>query len=128
MATNRELLEEGYAAYARKDFAAIAEILHPDFEAHQSTQVPWGGSYSGLAGYGRFMAKLVEHVDTVVEPEEIIDAGEHAIMIGWSVGTVRTTGRRFRVRAVHVWRFEAAKARRLDVYLDTPAQLAALRA
>jgi hypothetical protein len=29
---------------------------------------------------------------------------------------------------VHVWSLENGKARRFEVYLDTPAQLAALRA
>jgi uncharacterized protein len=126
MPTNRELLEQGYAAYTRKDFRSIMQLMHPEIEAYQSTEVPWGGTYSGLAGYGQFMAKLAEYVDTVVEPEEIIDAGDHAVMIGWSKGRVRATGREFRVRAVHVWRFEDGKARRLEVYLNTPAQLAAL--
>jgi ketosteroid isomerase-like protein len=126
MPTNRELLEQGYTAYARKDFASIMQLMHPGIEAYQSTDVPWGGTYSGLAEYDKFMAKLAQYVDTVVEPEEIIDAGDHAVMIGWSRGSVRATGRQFRVRVVHVWRFEDGKARRLEVYLDTPAQLAAL--
>jgi len=49
-------------------------------------------------------------------------------MLGWSNGTVRASGRRFHVRAIHVWSLANGKAHRLEVYLDTPAQLAALRA
>ena len=126
MATNRELIERGYAAYARKDFSAILALLDPEIEAHQSTAVPWGGDYRGLAEFGRYMAKLTEYVDTVVDAEEIVEAGDHVVMLGWSHGTVRASGRRFRLRAVHVWQMESGKARRLDVYLDTPAQLRAL--
>jgi len=74
------------------------------------------------------MAKLAEHVDTVVEPEEIVEAGDRIVMLGWSNGTVRASGRRFHVRAIHVWSLANGKAHRLECTSTPPAQLAALRA
>jgi len=122
-----ELLRQGYEAYARKDTAGIVALLHPEITAYQSTEVPWGGEYSGLAEFAAFMGKLAEHVTTVVEVDEIVEAGDRVVAIGRSVGTVNATGREFEVRAVHVWHMDDGKARRLEVYLDTPAMLAAMK-
>ncbi len=123
-----ELIAAGYEAYAKKDFQKILELLHPEIEAYQSDEVPWGGSDKGLAEFAQFMGKLTECADTVVEVDEIVEAGDTIVMIGRSKGNVVATGREFEVRAIHVWHMENGKARRFEVYLDTPAMLAALRA
>ncbi len=123
-----ELIAAGYEAYSKKDVAKILALLSPEIEAYQSDEVPWGGSYTGLAEFAQFMGKLAQHVDTVVEVDEIVEAGDTVVMVGRSKGRVVATGREFEVRAIHVWHMEDGKARRFEVYLDTPAMLEALRA
>ena len=128
MAEYTELIAAGYEAYAKKDFQKILALLHPEIEAHQSDEVPWGGSYKGLTEFAQFIGKLTEYADTVVEVDEIVEAGDTVVVIGRSKGKVVATGREFEVRAIHVWHMDDGKARRFEVYLDTPAMLAALQA
>ncbi len=123
-----ELIAAGYEAYAKKDFQKILELLHPEIEVYQSDELPWGGSYRGLPEFAQFMGKLTEYADTVVEVDEIVEAADTVVVIGRSKGKVVATGREFEVRAIHIWHMEDGKARRFEVYLDTPAMLEALRA
>jgi hypothetical protein len=123
---NLDLVRRVYDAYAKKDPEAILAPLHDDFEFRQSELVPWGGSYRGREGFVEFLGKITAHVDSVVEIEEIVEAGDHVVVIGRSRGTVKATGRPFDVRAVHVWKLHVGRPLSLDVYLDTPAMAEAL--
>ena len=67
-----------------------------------------------------FLGRITAHVDSVVDVEEIVEAGDHVVAIGRSRGTVNASGRPFDVRAVHVWQLRDGKPLSLDVYLDTP--------
>ena len=37
-----EVVREGYACYASGDFARVYELLSPDIEITQTTELPWG--------------------------------------------------------------------------------------
>lgn len=123
---NLEAVLSVYDAYAKKDPEAILAPLDDEFEFRQSELVPWGGSYRGRDGFMEFLGKITTHVDSVVEVEEVVEAGDHVVVIGRSKGTVKRSSRPFDVRAVHVWRLGEGKPLSLDVYLDTPAMLEAL--
>jgi hypothetical protein len=123
---NLDVVRPIYDAYAKKDLEAILAPLDDEFEFRQSQLVPWGGSYRGREGFMEFLGKITTHVDSAVEIEETIEAGDHVVVIGRSRGTVKATSRPFDVRAVHVWNLRAGKPLSLDVYLDTPAMLEAL--
>ena len=123
-----DLIAAGYEAFTKGDLTQVLALLHPEIDAQQSEDVPWGGTYKGLAEFAQFMGKLREYVDTVVVVDEIVEAGDTVVMIGRSKGKVVATGREFDLRALHVWHMEDGKARRFEVYLDTPAMLEALRA
>lgn len=66
-----------------------------------------------------FLNKLLQNVDSQVEVEEYIDAGEKAIVIGWTRGRVRATGIEFSVRVVHVWTVKDGKGVRFEPHIDT---------
>jgi ketosteroid isomerase-like protein len=117
-----------YDAYASKELEALLALLDDDFEFRQSELVPWGGSYRGGEGMIEFLGRITTYVDSVVDPEEFVEAEDHVVVIGRSHGTVKATGRPFDVRAVHVWQLHDARLLRLEVYLDTPAMVEALAA
>jgi uncharacterized protein len=122
------LIREGYEAYRRKDLAAILALLDPEIELYQSELVPWGGTYRGHAGAQAFFGKLLAHVDSEVDPDQLLDAGDRVVAVGRSRGRVRATGAPFDVAAVHVWTLRDRMALRFESYLDTPAMLRALAA
>jgi ketosteroid isomerase-like protein len=123
---NLEAVRSVYDAYAKKDPEAILAPLDDEFEFRQSELVPWGGSYRGRAGMMEFLGEITAHVDSVVDVEEVVEAGDHVVVLGRSRGTVKASGRPFDVRAVHVWKLRDGKPLSLDVYLDTPAMVEAL--
>lgn len=123
---NRVAVRSAYDAYASNDLEALLALLDDDFEFRQSELVPWGGSYRGREGMSEFLGRITTHVDSVVDPEEFVEADDHVVVIGRSRGTTKATGRPFNVRAVHVWQVREGRLVRLDVYLDTPAMMEAL--
>jgi ketosteroid isomerase-like protein len=127
MATeNEELIRKVYDAYERRDVAAALSRLSPEAEFVQTDLLPWGGKYRGVEGAKTFLGKLVEHLDSRVEVEEIISAGDRVVVIARTRGTARASGAAFDVRAVHVWTIVDGSIRRFEAYIDTPAMLSAL--
>jgi uncharacterized protein len=122
------LIRDGYEAYRHKDLPAILALFDPEIELYQSELVPWGGTYRGHAGAQAFFGKLLAHIDSDVDPDQLLHAGDHIVVIGRSRGRVRATGVPFDVPAVHVWTLRDRRAVRFEAYLDTPAMLAALAA
>jgi uncharacterized protein len=127
MPTDAEELVRGiYDAYARRDVAAAFANFSPDITFVQTDLLPWGGEYHGVGGAQDSFQKLVAHIDSRVEVEEIVSAGDRVVVIGRTRGTVRDGGTPFDIRAVHVWQIVDGKILRFEAYIDTPAILAAL--
>ena len=124
---NEELVRDVYDAYARRDVAAALSHFSPEVGFVQTNQLPWGGEYQGIEGARASLGKLLANVDSRVEVEEIISAGDHVVVIGRTRGTVRASGAAFDVRAVHVWTVVDGSIRRFEAYIDTPAMLSALK-
>lgn len=123
---HEELIRNVYDAYARRDVAAALSRFSPEVEFVQTDLLPWGGSYQGIEGAKASLGKLMAHVDSRVEIEELILAGDHVVVIGRTRGTARASGASFDVRAVHVWTVIDGSIRRFEAYIDTPAMLSAL--
>lgn len=117
-----------YAAYARRDVTTLFAAFSPEIEVHQSELLPWGGRYQRLSGARSFFARLIDHIESQMEPLQFVPAGEQVVVVGRTRGSVRANGAVFDVAAVHVWTLHAGKATRFEAYIDTPAMLAALRA
>ena len=72
-----QAIRDLYEAFGRKDLPAILAMLHPQVEFYQSPLLPWGGIYRGQEEASRFFMTLAEHVESRIEVDDIIDAGEH---------------------------------------------------
>lgn len=123
---HEELVRNVYDAYARRDVTAALSHFSPDVEYVQTDLLPWGGRYCGIEGAQASLGKLLAHVDSRVEVEETIAAGDHVVVIARTRGTARTSGASFDLRAVHVWTVVDGTIRRFEAYIDTPAMLSAL--
>jgi len=77
-----EIVRRGYAAFAGGDMDTLRGLLAPDIEWRTTPEVPFLGTYRGLdeffAGMSDFTASFGDDVTTDVE--EIIDAGERAVV------------------------------------------------
>lgn len=123
---NIELVKRLYDAFGRKDIATINQLISPDIEVMQSSELPWGGEYHGPAGLGKFFATLLAHVNSTLLFERFLDAGDHVVVIGKTRGTVVATGKTFDVHIAHVWQIRDGLIARFRPFIDNPTMLAAL--
>jgi ketosteroid isomerase-like protein len=121
-----ELLARTYRAIGERDLETVVAIIDPSITIWQTEELPWGGSYVGLDGFAEFFGKLTGTITSSVEVEDIYEAGDHVVQIGFTRGTVNATGVAFDVREAHVWEVRDGKAVSFRAYIDTPAMLAAL--
>jgi ketosteroid isomerase-like protein len=124
--TDRDVVAALYAAFARRDLPAVLASADPEVVVAQTELLPWGGTYHGHEGLKAFTAALLGNVDSQVEIEEFIEAGDRVVAIGRTRGTVRGTGTSFDVRVAHVWTVKDGMAVKFEAYIDTPAMLRAL--
>lgn len=123
---NVEVIAALYRAFAARDFPTVLSLISPEITLRQTELLPWGGRFEGIEGYRRFAELLLGHVDSVVTPEEYVDAGDRVVAIARTRGHVRASGQPFDLRAVHVWGVRDGKAVSFEPYIDTPGMLAAL--
>ncbi len=105
---------------------AIPELVEPEFTIKQTDLLPWGGTYEGVQGLQTFFQNLFGSIDSKVEIEEYISAGDHVAAIGRMRGTVRANAVHFDPRIVHLWTVKESRASRFEPYIDTPGMLKAL--
>jgi len=124
---NVSVVRQCYDAFRRRDLPTVIMLLDPEVEYYQSDEVPWGGRYAGHAGVAEFFQKLTSTIESTVDPDRVVDAGDHVVAVGHTHGSVRASGKEFDVPAVHVWRLRDGKVVRFEAYIDNPQMLAALR-
>lgn len=120
-----EIVKSVYQGFQIRDPAAMFTFVSPEVEIVQSNTLPWGGVYRGHEGALHFFGKLTSRIDSNVELERLIDAGDLAA-IGWTAGKVVATGTPFRVPFVHVWTIRGGLVTRVRFLIENSAMLAAL--
>lgn len=126
MERDLEKIEELYRAQQKRDIRSILMLMSQDVEIIQSTELPWGGHYTRHDGVKKFLATLAEHIDSQVQVERMIDAGDKIAVIGRTVGKTRKTKLEFDVPIVHIWAMLEGQVIRFETYMDNATMLAAL--
>ena len=118
-----ELIKTMYDAFSRRDVPTILQMIDPALIISQTELLPWGGTFNGIEGLQIFFGKLFEYLDSQVEVEEYVDAGERIVAIGRTRGRVKSNNAAFDIRAVHTWTVKDGKALRFEPNIDTPKML-----
>jgi len=126
MERDLEKIEELYSAQQKRDIRSILMLMAEDVEIVQSTELPWGGHYTGHDGVKEFLTRLTEQIDSQVQVERMIDAGEKVAVVGRTVGSARKTKLEFDVPSVHIWTMREGQVVRFEPYIDNATMLAAL--
>lgn len=127
-ATPLQLVQAIYQAFATRDLPKIFSLFAPDIEITQSSELPWGGVYHGHDSARQFFTKLTTHLNSTLELERWINAGDQVVTLGWTTGTVNATNTKYRVPIAHVWQIRAGQVQRVQFLIDNPTMLAALAA
>lgn len=106
------------------DGACLAD---PGITVCQSEELPWDGSYVGLEGFQRFYQAVSSAIHSEVEIEALFQAGDRVVQSGRTRGFVRATGKPFDAQEVHIWRVRGGRIIGLEVHVETPVVLEALK-
>lgn len=120
-------MERFYEALARNDVTTVLALATDDVTVTQSERLPWGGRFVGPAELGRFAAGVRSHVASEVSIDHMVAAYPRIAAIGRTQGTVLATGRPFSLSLVHLSTVDAGWLAAIEVLVDVPAMLAALR-
>ncbi len=121
MTTNADAIASLYAAFAKGDVPTVLGAMAPDIRWTEADGFPYAGTYVGpdavLAGV--FMRLATEWDGYAAVPDEIFDNGETVIVLGHYSGTYKATGKYFKAKMVHVWRFRDGKIAAFQQHTDT---------
>jgi ketosteroid isomerase-like protein len=121
-----EVVRGVYEAFGRRDTGSVFGLLSREVEIVQSDELPWGGFYRGHEGARQFFGKLGAAIDSALDVERLICAGDHVAAVGWTHGTVKANGVAYRVPISHVWKVRDGLVTEVRFFIDHPAMLAAL--
>lgn len=117
----------GYEAVNRGEVDGVLELLDPRIEWDMSRSFPDGPVYHGHVGVRQFFAdaaKLWE--DFALEIDELHDADNEIVIIGWWSGTGRASGVPIRSPGAWVYRMRGGRAVRMRFYRDRDDALASV--
>jgi uncharacterized protein len=119
--TNVEIMRGAYDAAGRGDLPALLALLDPQVDWNEAEGYIYGGRYVGPeAVVNGVLARLATEWDGyTIAPDELLDAGDWVVALGWYSGTYKTTGRKFRARFAHVWTLRDGKIVHFQQYADT---------
>ncbi|WP_405883124.1 nuclear transport factor 2 family protein [Streptomyces sp. NBC_01136] len=104
-----------------------ASLADPDITVYQTEELPWGGSYTGLAGFQKFYQAVSNAIHSEVETEALYQAGDRVVQTGRTRGAARATGKPFDAREVHIWQVRNGRIVSLEIYVDTSVLLEAVK-
>ena len=120
------VVQAAYEAFANRDAAKVFALFSRDVEIVQSRELPWGGHYRGHDGARQFFITLTTHLNSTIEIERMIRAGDVVVAVGWTKGTVNATGATYRVPIAHVWTIRDGQVAHVQFCIDNPTMLTAL--
>ena len=123
-----QLVERIYRAIADRDLQSLLELLHPECVITQDARLPWGGRFTGHAGFGELSTRLLDKIDSAVTVEAVFEADGAIYQCGRTRGYVRSSGVAFDIAEVHRWVIHNGQAVEAHFAVDTPAMLDALSA
>ena len=79
---NVEIVRREYAAMTKRDWAAIAEVWHPEIELETDESAPGAGIYRGIEEITRFFETWSQpYGEFRVEAAEIRDLGDQVVVL-----------------------------------------------
>jgi uncharacterized protein len=110
--SNMEAVRNAYEAFNRRDFEALLQVVDPEVEWHQFTQFPDRATYRGSGELrDRFLKQQLfeQFGDFRIDIEELVDAGDHIVMIGHIVAHGSASGVPIRLRVVNILEMRGGK-------------------
>ena len=120
---NISVINRIYEAFGQRDFAAVLDLFGPTIEWIAAVNSPLadGSPYRGLdeVREGVFMRIAAGFESLTVRVDEIFNAGDKVVVLGFYDGVYKTNGKRFQAQVAHIWTLADGKAVKFQQYVDT---------
>ena len=119
--SNVQIVRHLYDAFASGDIPALLANFDPQMEWVAAEGAPYPGTFLGPNDIlTNLFARLSSEWDGFrAQPAEVLDAGEHVVVLGRYFGTYKETGRSMSAAFAHVWTVRDGRVFRLRQYADT---------
>jgi ketosteroid isomerase-like protein len=118
---NRQLIQDGYEAFARGDIPAILGMLDPQVEWTDAEGFPTAGTYVGPDAVHGMFAQVGSVWDRFAAvPSAYVADGDHVVVLGEYSVTHKATGKSATVPFAHAWRIKDGKIVRFRQFTDGP--------
>ena len=119
--SNVDVIRRLYESFQAKDYGEFKRLCDSDLEWIQNEGFPNGGRHRGadqvVENVFRSFAKHWDQWSFAIQ--EILDAGDHVIVLGEYSGRHKETGKSFRAAAAHVYNLRNGLVHRFRQYTDT---------
>ncbi len=127
---NVNIVQQVYAAFAKRDISAILSVLSPDVEWGEPPNPfnPEAGTRHGHEGFlewlniGRQSEEIV-----VLEPRKFLTDSDTVAVVGYTKCLAKPTGRSYETDSVHLITIKDGKIVRFQEFFDTYAAAEAFR-
>jgi ketosteroid isomerase-like protein len=124
---NLDAVRGAYEALNQGNAEAVLGAIHDEMEFREPESLPYGGTYRGPQGMGELFEALASNWDELhLEIEQLLDAGDWAVVLGRLQGRSKATGEQVDEPYVEVLRFRDGKAIEGRIQMDTTRVLRAL--
>ena len=92
MGANADTVKDGWDAFSRGDMDAATATTSDSAEIVIPESLPWGGTYTGPAGFKEMIGKFVSNFDEVhPEPQQFLEADDgHVLVTVSGTGTTKS--------------------------------------
>jgi len=121
---NLKIVRGIYEATSRRDIPAMVNALDPEVEWGladnwiYADRNPLIGPQAAIIE-GPLSRISVEWEGFSINPETLLDAGDHVVALGVYTGTCKATGKQIHAQFAHIWTLARGKVRKLQQYTDT---------
>lgn len=125
---NIGIVKQAYENFQAGNIPALLALLSDDvtWQLPEMEAVPFGGTFNGPAGVGRFFALVNTNQEALrFEPGEIIAQGDKVASLGFYRWRVKSTNREFSSDFCHIFTIRDGKVVAFHEYIDTAAASAA---
>jgi len=120
---NVNVVKSIYKAFDQGNIPAVFNLFDPSIEwiAADNSPAAEGSPYHGAdeVREGVFMRIVTGFEGFIIRVDELLDAGDKVVMLGYYLGACKATGKKFQAQVAHIWTIAAGKAVKFQQYTDT---------
>ncbi|HEX3292102.1 MAG TPA: nuclear transport factor 2 family protein [Solirubrobacterales bacterium] len=128
MGANADTVKSGWDAFADGDMDAAVSTTSEQARIVIPESLPWGGTYTGPAGFKEMIGKFLSNFDEVhPEPQQFLEAdGGHVLVTVSGTGTTKS-GNELGGDSIWLYKVDDGEISHAEFYGDTATAVEALR-